>query len=226
VGVLLLLIPEVVYVEDIYTGYPRANTMFKLTYQAFILMSLVVGWTINQVLKQKKKLILIVMMLLWGGLMIFPFKAYPAYYRDLKDYQGLDGLRWMRNEEKDKWGAVVYLQDNRDGKNLLEAAGDSYSRFNSVSAFSGTSSVLGWGVHEWLWRGGYDKVRKRELEVETVFEKGREEESRKIIDKYGVGWIYVGEEERASYDVDEKKLLQIGKIVWEGQESILIRVNY
>ncbi len=128
--------------------------------------------------------------------MIFPFQAYPSYYRDFKEYQGLDGLEWMRVEEKDKWGAVVYLTDNKDGRNLLEAVGDSYSRFNSVSAFSGTSSVLGWRVHEWLWRRGYERVKERELEVKTVFEKGKEEKSREIIRKYDVGWIYIGKEER------------------------------
>ena len=31
----LVILPEVIYVKDIYTGYYRANTMFKLTYQAF-----------------------------------------------------------------------------------------------------------------------------------------------------------------------------------------------
>ena len=34
----LILIPEIVYVRDIYEKTaPRANTMFKLTYQAYIL---------------------------------------------------------------------------------------------------------------------------------------------------------------------------------------------
>lgn len=226
VGVLLLLIPEIIYVEDIYTGHPRANTMFKLTYQAFILMSLVVGWVINEMVKKRKRLLLIMAVVLWGGLMIFPFQAYPAYYRDFKEYQSLDGLKWMKIGEEDKWRAVVYLEDNRDGKSLLEAAGDSYSRFNSVSAFSGTSSVLGWRVHEWLWRGGYDKVRKRELEVEAMFEKGEERESREIMRKYNVGWVFIGKEERENYEVDEEKLLKMGKVVWEGKDSKLIKLNY
>lgn len=226
VGVLLLLIPEIVYVEDIYTGHPRANTMFKLTYQAFVLMSLMAGWVINEIVRRKKRLFLIMAVVLWGGLMIFPFQAYPAYYRDFKEYQGLDGLKWMKIEEGDKWGAVVYLKNNRDGKSLLEATGNSYSRFNSVSAFSGTSSVLGWRVHEWLWRGGYERVRERELEVEIMFEEGKEKESKEIMKKYNVGWVYVGKEEKENYEVDEEKLLKIGKIVWEGKGSKLIKLDY
>lgn len=41
-GIGLLFVPEIVYVVDIYSGdYKRANTMFKFTYQAFVLLTLV-----------------------------------------------------------------------------------------------------------------------------------------------------------------------------------------
>src|SRR3989338_5569957 len=36
----LILLPEFIYVRDIYPSNPRANTMFKFTYQAFIMMGL------------------------------------------------------------------------------------------------------------------------------------------------------------------------------------------
>lgn len=231
VGVILLLIPEFVYVEDIYTGYPRANTMFKLTYQAFILMSLVVGWLVNEGIKEVRKrwgkLVLGLVIVLWGGLMMFPFLAYPVYYGDFKNYEGLDGLEWMRKEEGDKWEAVRYLEEYGDGRSLLEAGGDSYTRFNSVSAFSGTSSVVGWKVHEWLWRGGYDRVRQREVEVEKMFEMKKGNEEMLLIKKYGVGWIYLGKEERKKYEVNEVGLRNLGKVVWKGQEAELIKIrNY
>ena len=40
---MLLVIPELIYVKDIYPSHPRANTMFKLTYQSFVLMSIMIG---------------------------------------------------------------------------------------------------------------------------------------------------------------------------------------
>ena len=47
VSALLILIPEIIYVKDIYIkDYHRANTMFKLTYQSFVMMSLVFGVTV------------------------------------------------------------------------------------------------------------------------------------------------------------------------------------
>lgn len=230
VAMVLLLIPEVVYVEDIYTGYPRANTMFKLTYQAFILMSLVVGWLIGwgweKGRKRGGKTVLLVTVVLWLGMMVFPFKSFPVYYLGFKNYKGLNGLEWMRLEEGDKWGAVKYLEDNYDGRSLVEATGDSYTRFNSVSAFSGTSSVLGWRVHEWLWRGGYDQVREREMDVKTMLEMKDAGEVLRLVEKYDVGWIYLGKEEGQGYDLDKEDLRGLGEVVWQGGEAELIKVDY
>uniref|UniRef100_I5ARB6 Uncharacterized membrane protein (DUF2298) n=1 Tax=Eubacterium cellulosolvens (strain ATCC 43171 / JCM 9499 / 6) TaxID=633697 RepID=I5ARB6_EUBC6 len=47
----LILIPELVYVKDIYVGsQARFNTMFKLTYQGFILFALMMSYTFVRVL--------------------------------------------------------------------------------------------------------------------------------------------------------------------------------
>src|SRR3989304_7600285 len=45
----LILLPEFIYVRDIYPSHPRANTMFKFTYQAFIMMGLLFGWLAGKV---------------------------------------------------------------------------------------------------------------------------------------------------------------------------------
>lgn len=43
----LVLIPELVYVRDIYeNGNARANTMFKLTYQAYIMFGMTMAYVI------------------------------------------------------------------------------------------------------------------------------------------------------------------------------------
>lgn len=47
----LVLLPEVIYVKDIYSGdYKRANTMFKLTYQAFIMFGIAMGYILPRLL--------------------------------------------------------------------------------------------------------------------------------------------------------------------------------
>lgn len=52
----LVIIPEIVYVKDIYSGdYKRANTMFKLSYQAFIMFGMVMGYAISRFVFYSKK---------------------------------------------------------------------------------------------------------------------------------------------------------------------------
>ena len=47
----LVLIPELVYVRDIYeNGNARANTMFKLTYQAYIMFGMTMAYVIFRML--------------------------------------------------------------------------------------------------------------------------------------------------------------------------------
>lgn len=50
-GLGLIIAPEILYVVDIYGGaYKRANTMFKFTYQSFVLLTLVWGWVAYRLL--------------------------------------------------------------------------------------------------------------------------------------------------------------------------------
>ncbi len=50
----LVLLPEIIYVKDIYTGgHYRANTMFKLTYQAFILFGISMGYILIRALADR-----------------------------------------------------------------------------------------------------------------------------------------------------------------------------
>ena len=231
-AVLLIIIPEVVYAKDIYPNHPRANTMFKLTYQAFIMMGILLGATVGKLLDGERTiklgrrvLALIVVSLIFLGTMIFPFKAFPTYYNSFKNYQGLDGENWMVTRFPETYGAVKYLENNRNGKNMVEAVGDSYTLMNSVSVFSGVPTIQGWRVHEWLWRGGYDVVASRETEVRDVYQSEDGIKTQTILKKYNVGWILVGQEEKMAYKINEEKLWQLGKIVWQQGDTYLIKVN-
>ena len=55
----LVLIPELVYVRDIYeNGNARANTMFKLTYQAYIMFGMTMAYVIFRLMVISYKKIL------------------------------------------------------------------------------------------------------------------------------------------------------------------------
>ena len=46
---ILIIVPEFIYVKDIYPTYYRANTMFKLVYEAFIMLSLSSGYYLDKI---------------------------------------------------------------------------------------------------------------------------------------------------------------------------------
>ncbi|TRZ49037.1 hypothetical protein D4S03_08925 [bacterium] len=231
-AVVLIIIPELIYARDIYPNHPRANTMFKLTYQAFILMGILLGATLGKLIDGSRKMALgwrasAVFIVYWIflGTMIFPLMAFPTYYSNFKNYYGLDGEAWMLLKMPENYGAVVYLRQHMDGKNMVEAVGDSYTQMNAVSAFSGVPTIEGWRVHEWLWRGGYDSVAAREAEVREIYQGESLVKTKEILQKYNVGWILVGQDEKITYKVNEEKLWQLGDVVWKLDETYLIKVH-
>lgn len=231
-AVLLIIIPEIVFARDIYPNHPRANTMFKLTYQAFILMGILLGATLGKLLNKENVMkkwwrwgAMAVIVWIFLGTMIFPIKAFPTYYSGFTNYYGLDGEKWMLEKKPENYGAVLYLREHIDGTNMVEAVGDSYTLLNSVSVFSGVPTIEGWRVHEWLWRGGFDVVSARENEVKEIYQGTDLKITMIILRKYNIGWILVGQDEKISYKINEEKLWQTGKVVWSQGDTYLIKPN-
>ncbi|KKS32871.1 MAG: hypothetical protein UU94_C0001G0100 [Candidatus Collierbacteria bacterium GW2011_GWB2_42_12] len=231
-AVFLIAIPEFVFARDIYPNHPRANTMFKLTYQAFILMGILLGVTFGSLLDRGRKIVLglrvvaiFIIFFIFVGTMNFSFIAFTTYYGGFSNYYGLDGEKWMQTKVPENYGAVKYLRKNMNGKNMVEAVGDSYTLFNVVSVFSGVPTIQGWRVHEWLWRGGYSMVASREAEVREIYQGVSIEKTKEILDKYNIGWILVGLDEKITYKINEEKIWQLGEMVWEEGDTYLIKVE-
>jgi len=231
--VALIVIPEIIYAKDIYPDHPRANTMFKLTYQASILIGILFGVISGYVLDFSQKisvwqrsLVATVLLFVWGSAMFFPFQSFPSFYGGFKEYYGLNGERWIKKESEEKWEMIMYLRNQRSKSgNLVEAVGDSYTKLNMVSVFTGIPTIQGWRVHEWLWRGGYDSVAKREAEVRLLYETEDVEKTKKILQKYQIRWIVVGVDERKAYSVNHEKLWSLGEVVWKNGDAYILEVR-
>lgn len=222
---LLILIPEIVFVKDIYPFQPRANTMFKLTYQTFVMLSICGGVVTIKTFNRIGWAMCLILVLMTTGLLVFPFTSYANFYSHFSNYYGLANEDWLVGTLGDKYGALQYLKVHKNGTNLLEYPGESFSSSNSLSVFSGVPDVLGWRDHEWLWRGSKELVDQRAFEVRTIYEFPASKETSNIIKKYKVGWIIVGQEERTNYDINYSALKNLGKIVWEDKENVLIQIE-
>lgn len=219
-GIFLILVPEFFYVKDIYPLHFRANTMFKMGYQAFIMLSIASTYTffvisrIHSPSKYIQKIIWIIPFLFVG---VYMFYAAPSYYGKLDKTPELNGARWLSAQNADTQEIITYLNKHITGQPvILEAQGDSYTDFNQISAYTGLPTVAGWWVHEWLWRGSADAVGKRIPDVNTLYESTDLAKTRELIKKYDISYVIVSSLERQKYkELQEAKFIKLGKKIFE-----------
>ncbi len=174
-GLFLTIIPEFFYIKDIYPQHFRANTMFKLGYQAFSMMGIASIVTFYLLKNMKRSIIYYVLSAIFVLLLfftsIYPFFSVPSYYGKLNRPVELDGQVWLKTSAPEDNEIIDYLNKNEKGQPvILEAQGDSYTDYERISAFTGLPTVAGWWVHEWLWRGSSDIVGKRIPEIQKAYE--------------------------------------------------------
>lgn len=198
VATLLVFIPELIYIKDIYIDeYRRANTMFKLVYQAFIMYSLISGYIFIRLRQHFLYRLLFCFVFIFH--LSYSFFAIKSYY-GLKEYKGLWGLNFLQVSYPDNLAAINWLNNNVSGQpNIVEAPGDSYTTFNQVSSSTGLPTIEGWIVHEWLWRGGYDAPAARQSEVDKIYTSLDFDEIKYILEKYQIKYIFVGSKEYEKY---------------------------
>jgi len=194
----LVIIPEIIYIKDIYIDeYRRANTMFKLVYQAFIMYSLISGYIFIRL--RQKIFYRLLFSLVFITQLSYSYFAVKSYY-GLKEYKGLWGLNFLQISYPDNLAAINWLNKNVSGQpNIVEAPGDSYTTYNQVSMATGLPTIEGWLVHEWLWRGGYDAPAARVSEVDRIYTSSDSNEIKLILDKYQIKYIFVGAKEYEKY---------------------------
>ena len=225
----LIVIPEIVYVKDIYEKeYARSNTMFKLTYQAFTMFGILLGYALIRLWMEKKhvirKVLTSAVFACFAGCCFYTATAVHAWFGQVWDpsqYQGLDATAYLETTFPEDAAAICWLNDNVTGDPVvLEANGDSYSDYERVSAMTGLPTVLGWYVHEWLWRGDTGALNERAQEVETIYTSTNQEEVKALLEKYQVEYIFVGAREREKYEsLNESMLQSLGNVVFSDEQS-------
>lgn len=225
-GTFMILIPEFFYIKDIYPAHFRANTMFKLGYQAFMMMSIASAYVLFRLklLPSFKKYITVAIYSLFFLLVfLYPFFAFPGYYPglyDIKTYQKapeLDGSKWLASQYPEDLEIINYINERILGQPIiLEAQGDSYTDYERISAYTGLPTVAGWWVHEWLWRGSADVVGNRLSDITNMYESKDYQLTRDLLKKYKVSYIILSELEKSKYpNLQKDKFSEIGVKIFE-----------
>jgi YYY domain-containing protein len=206
------------------------------------------SWRIKfQISNFNKKLRILFFILLLPQLFlvsIYPLFSVRSYFGELKTYRSIYGLEWLEKEYPDDWKVIEWLKGKIQEKQgsptsprlrgatmtglpvIVEADGESYTDYNHISAFAGAPTIVGWGVHEWLWRGSYNAVAPRREEVKMIYEAPDMDEVHKILDKYNVRYIIVGKLEREKYKVlQEARLATLGTVAFRSGDTVVYDVG-
>lgn len=241
---LLISFAEFFYFKDIYPAHFRSNTMFKLGYQAFMMLGILSGYTIIHVLTRAGRRIIravffIGLLPLLVLVCIYPYFSVNSYFGNLKEYKGLNGFAWLSEQYPDDAAAIRWLHEQVKNNAIVrgntpetqlpvivEADGESYTDYARFSAFTGLPTIIGWPVHEWLWRGTYDIVAPRREEVRQIYESGNDAEMMKILLKYRVQYIIVGTLERQKFErIDELAIQRVAREVFRSGQTIIYQIQ-
>jgi len=223
ISTVLIFVPEFFYVKDIYPAHFRANTMFKLGYQAFIIMGIASVYVFFRVIitKNKNYLVKSLLLIMFFLISLYPFFSFPSYYNLTKKDLTLDGSLWMKDNMASDLEIINYLNSNIKGQPvILEAQGDSYTDYERISSYTGLPTVAGWWVHEWLWRGTADIVGNRIPDIQNLYESSDIKLTKNLIKKFKVKYIIISNLEREKYkNLNENKFKQIGTKIFQTSDK-------
>lgn len=229
---------ELVYQKDISGDeYYRSNTYWKVGLQLFVLLAITVGYTavrIFAIQRERKKQILWTVLVAIPIIMalMYPFWSFRQAYGNFTQYIGLDASAYLNDLYPDDYQAAQWLNANvKDQPVIVEAHGangQSYSQKGRFTSVTGLPTILGWYDHEWYWRGNQSGPERDERanDVITVYESTDPAATQAVLKKYQVRYIILGQLERESYkNLNEPKLLSLGKVVFDSPGTKIIQVQ-
>ncbi len=218
---MLIIVPEFIYAKDIYPSHFRANTMFKLGYQAFTMMAIASAFTFGKYKAKfpslQSSLYMLPFLILFFFVALYPLLAINSFYGFQNKPISLNGSSWVQTPYPEYAPIITYFNTSVKGQpHILEAQGDSYTDYNLVSAYTGLPTVAGWWVHQWLWRGGSDVVGKIIPDIQAMYTSSNIQLTRDLLRKYQVEYIVIGSNERKKYpELQQSKFEALGKVVFK-----------
>jgi YYY domain-containing protein len=227
-ALLLVLGTEFFYVGDVFNS--RMNTVFKLYYQAWMMLALAGGFSLYYLACRWRFSFPreLTYRQVWAGLAIVSLGAAALYpigmtFNRTRPYSesgqrqtvtsaGLDALNYLSTDDRN---AIHWLDGLAQGQDLViaEAVGGDYTSAARISGSTGIPAILGWGGHEDQWRGGSSEARAGRFEdVTELYSTDDLNRAKDILQKYSVTYVYVGGLERQTYPaggIDKFKSLPV-----------------
>ena len=209
VGLGLTYATEFFYLRDLFDT--RMNTVFKFYYQAWVLLGLggvLAAYRLWRSGGWQRGLYTV-----YGALLLCVCLYYPlaAAYTRGDGYRGppsLDATAFLKSDSPAEYGAYAWLRQHaRLGDVLVEAAGEDFvADHDRLSSWTGVPAILGWPGHEEQWRGDDVEIRKRLLDLDTIYTSAQADEILRTLHQYSVTYLYIGPYEREKYGISSGRL--------------------
>jgi YYY domain-containing protein len=219
-GLLLTMIVEIIVMGG---DIGRMNTVFKIYYQAWVLLGLSAATAFGFLLNEFRKWLpgwrvawWIAAVALTAGAALFLLMGGWGKIQDRMAPDAphtLDSMTYMdyatyneRGTDLDlsaDYRAIVWMQDNVKGSPVIAeapSAGIQYEWLNRFSIYTGLPDVVGWEWHQEQQRLMFtDTVRERGVEEDNFYVTTDIQTALQFIQKYNVRYIIVGQLESAKY---------------------------
>ena len=249
-GLGLIIGAEFLFIRDFFNN--RGNTVFKLYYQAWILLAAASAFAVYYWLSAVRNLKgwRTALSYVWAaafailllGSLYYPLAAAKTKPEVPQTGRTLDGLSFVSIYRPSEYAAIEWLKDNapRDAA-IVEAVGE-WSDWGMVSRSTGLPTIVNWLGHQKQWRGGWERFDaetpevsralrdqyfdERAAEVERIYTTLDPTEAQLILYKYDIEYVYIGQRERDKYGAEGiPKFDAIADAVFSEGDVTIYRVN-
>jgi YYY domain-containing protein len=188
------------------TTLPRVSATFVRNLQPTDMASkLRLGWVI-------------VFFLILGAMTLYPIESVPAFAeqhtaawngvaqpKPVYAVPSLDGFAYMDTWYPGDAAAITWLNENVGGIPVItEAVSNAlFVRDSRVSVYTGLPTIIGWEYENSVFRHNLPLLKQRQNDTSALYQEGNPSTVERIIQRYHVQYIYVGQLECLQYGTQD-----------------------